>query len=319
MTQPLSETFERYALGLARKESLPPEPHAEMANRRKAKLLRLLKAHGIKGWPERGTLFTRQLSDGCKPCLSGEASHLSVTTLCNRDCFFCFNPKPRKDVLSVHGREVSSLDEAILGLKEMGVKSVGIGGGEPLLFPQRVFEIIKALKKNLGSDLWIDLYTNGERLTLNILKELKAAGVSGLRIDLAAREYDAEPVRLAREVFNDVEIEMPAIPEDKKVVRDIMSYLDELGVKQLILHELFASAANIDSLKKRGYHASSSGSPDFRLTWSPVAKSEETVYGHLLYALIHQFKMSVYYCSCRTQDWIAENALKNQKLGTVPH
>lgn len=187
MTQPLSETFERYALGLARKESLPPEPHAEMANRRKAKLLRLLKAHGIKGWPERGTLFTRQLSDGCKPCLSGEASHLSVTTLCNRDCFFCFNPKPRKDVLSVHGREVSSLDEAILGLKEMGVKSVGIGGGEPLLFPQRVFEIIKALKKNLGSDLWIDLYTNGERLTLNILKELKAAGVSGLRIDLAAR------------------------------------------------------------------------------------------------------------------------------------
>ncbi len=318
MTQPLSETFESYALGLLRKESLPSELHAEMAERRKDKFLRLLKAHGIKGWPERGTFYTRQLSDGCKPCLSGEASHLSLTTLCNRDCFFCFNPKPRKDVLSVHGRSVDSLDEAILTLKSLGIKSVGIGGGEPLLFPKRVFEVIATLKKNLGSELWIDLYTNADRLTLPILKELKAAGVSGLRIDLAARKYDAEPVRLAREVFNDVEIEMPAIPEDKKIVRDLMPYLDELGVKQLILHELFASAANIDSLKKRGYRASSSGSPDFRLTWSPVAQSEETVYGHLLYALIHKFKMSVYYCSCRTQDLIAENALKRQKLGTVP-
>ncbi len=314
MTQPLSETFERYALGLARKESLPLETHAEMTERRKAKFLRALKSHGIKGWPERGTLYTQELSQGCKPCLAGEASHLSVTTLCNRDCFFCFNPKPRKDVLSVHGREVASLDEAILSLKTLGVKSVGIGGGEPLLFPKRVFEVIAALRKNLSPDLWIDLYTNADRLTLPILKELKAAGVSGLRIDLAARGYDAEPVRLAREVFNDVEIEMPAIPEHKKIVRDLMHYLDELGVKQLILHELFASAANIDSLKKRGYLASSDGSHAFRLTWSPVAKSEETVYGHLLYALLHKFKMSVYYCSCRTQDWIAENALKNQKL-----
>ncbi len=313
MTQPLSETFERYALGLARRESLPPEAHAEMAKRRKARFLRLLEAHGIKGWPERGTLYTRELSKGCKPCLEGWASHLSVTTLCNRDCFFCFNPKPRKDVLSVHGREADSLEEAILSLKNLGVKSVGIGGGEPLLFPKRVFEILAALKKNFGPELWIDLYTNADRLTLPILKELKAAGVSGLRIDLAARAYDAAPVELAREVFSDVEIEMPAIPEDKKGVRGLMHHLDDLGVKQLILHELFASAANMDSLKKRGYQASSSGSPDFRLTWSPVAKSEEAVFGHLLYALIHKFKMSVYYCSCRTQDWIAENALKNAR------
>ena len=76
---------------------------------------------------------------------------------------------------------------------------------------------------------------------------------------------------------------------------------------------IVSSGGQIDSLKKRGYQASSSGSPDFRLTWSPVAKSEEAVFGHLLYALIHKFKMSVYYCSCRTQDWIAENALKNAR------
>lgn len=312
--RPLSDVFERYALGLARKETLPVERNLGACLRRKERLMQLLKAHGIQGWPERGTLFTKNLSPGCKPCLDGRASHLSLTTLCSRECFFCFNPKPRKDILSVHGREAASLDEALADLKKMGVQSVGIGGGEPTLFPERVLEAVAALRKNLGDGVWIDLYTNGDRLSPGLLKDFKNAGIKGLRINLAARNYDASPVRMSLEFFEVVEIEMPAIPKDKKRVRDLILELDQMGVKQLIFHELFSSAANLDALKRKGFESSADGSTDFRLTWAPVAKSEETVLGHLLYGLVHNLKMSLYYCSCKTQDWIAENALKNAAL-----
>jgi pyruvate formate-lyase activating enzyme-like uncharacterized protein len=314
----LSDVFERYALGLARKDSLPEEKNPVASMRRKERLMGLLKNHGIKGWPERGTLFTKNLSSGCKPCLEGRASHLSLTTLCSRECFFCFNPKPRRDVLSVHGREADSLDEACADLKKLGVQSVGIGGGEPTLFPKRVLEAVAALRKNLGDDIWIDLYTNGDRLNAALLKDFRTAGIKGLRINLAARNYDTTPVSLALKFFEIVEIEMPAIPEDKKRVRSLILELDKIGVNQLILHELFASAANLDALKKKGFESSADGSPNFRLTWSPVAKSEGIVLGHLLYALLNNLRMSLYYCSCRTQDWIAENALKNAALTAAP-
>lgn len=311
MNRPLSEVFERYALGLSRKDSLPPPKNPAAIFRRKNRLLKLLRAHGIKGWPERGTFYTNHLSSGCKPCLDGRASHLSLTTLCNLNCFFCFNPKPRRDILSVHGREAESLEEACSHLKNLGVKSVGIGGGEPTLFPKRVLDAVSTLRRNLGDDLWIDLYTNGGRLTNSLLEDFKNSGINGIRINLAARNYDTSPVTLALKVFDIVEIEMPAIPSDKKKVRQLMRELDDIGVKQLILHELFSSAANFDALQEKEFQSSSDASPDLRLTWSPVAASEEIVLGHLLYALIHQFKMSVYYCSCRTQNWIAENAFKH--------
>jgi len=301
-----SHVLQRYALGLARDRALAPEPDSAAAKRRRF-LVRRLRHAGIKGWPERQTLYTRNLPKGCRPCLQGRGSNLVMTLLCNRECFFCFNPKPRVSGMSVHGCEVRGPKEAAELLAGLGVKSVGISGGEPLLEKRKVLALARGLRGRFGKGLRIDLYTNADLLTLRLLRSLKAAGVDGLRMNLAANGYGTRPVALARQVFDDVEVEIPAIPEHKDRVLRLMGELERMGCRHLILHELFSSAQNVDALARQGRRAKAGPRPA-GLTWSAVAGSEETALGLLGEALERKLRLSVYYCSCGTQSWIAERA-----------
>jgi len=310
MTRPHapSEALQRYALGLSRERL--PSPAAKDSGQRRARLLRRLKAAGIKGWPERLTLFTKSLPQGCRPCLRGQGSNLVMTLECNRDCFFCFNPKPRVPGLSVHGRSVRTLDEGVALIASLGVRSVGISGGEPLLEERKVLALVRALRRRLGPSLRVDLYSNGDLFSIPVLKRLKAAGVSGLRLNLAANGYDAAPAAMALKVFRDVEVEIPMVPEHKARVLALLGRLEALGCRHLILHELFASAANALRMQGRRALARRAG-----LTWSGVAGSEEAALEVLLAALRQGRRLSVYYCSTGTQGWISERALARARAG----
>lgn len=304
-----SEVFERYALGLARTESLPS---GSGDHGRCDALLAELKAHGVKGWPERRTLYTRRLPAGCGPCLEGMGSNLCLTTLCNRDCFFCFNPRPRTAEMSVHGRKVSEEAKIPEILEEYGVRSLGLSGGEPLLDPAKVLRVVRQLRDRFGPGLRIDLYTNGELLTPKLLARLRRTGLDALRINLVASGYRTSIVEMAKQVFADVEVEIPAIPEHGDRLRRLVDELDALGAPHLVLHELFCSAQNLDALRLRGYQAAQRGLPE-DLTWGPVSGSEETALEILLYALDSARTLNVYYCSTGTQQWIAERALARRQ------
>lgn len=263
----------------------------------------------MQGWPLRKTLTTTgRLPDGCRPCLEGRGSNLCLTTLCNRDCFFCFNPTPRGEGMSVHGRPAAGPDDAVDILSTLDIASLGLSGGEPLLEPDRVLKIARAVKARFGPALRIDLYTNGDLLTAPLIDALRQAGVDGLRINLAAHAYDPSPVRLALERGLPVEVEIPAVPQHEERVRRLMKELEAMRAPHLILHELFVSAQNVDALQRQGLKAK--GEPvGAALSWSPVAESEETVFRLMTHALQRRMSLSVYYCSCGTQGWIAENAL----------
>lgn len=308
-----SETFERYALGLARKEGLRPEERPEESRRRRELLLLELARLGVQGCPLRRTLTTTgRLPAGCRPCLEGRGSNLCLTTRCNRDCFFCFNPTPRADGMSVHGRPAGTAEEAAEILASLDVASVGLSGGEPLLDPDLVLRLARSLKARFGPALRVDLYTNGDFLTRPILAALRQAGVDALRVNLAARGYDPSPVSLALGAGMPVEVEIPAIAEHQRLVRQMMERLEAMGAHHLILHELFVSAQNLDRLDRRGLAAKGDGASS-RLCWRPVSGSEETAYRLMLHALRRKLKLSVYYCSSGTQEWIAENALARRE------
>jgi pyruvate formate-lyase activating enzyme-like uncharacterized protein len=286
-----------------------PEPDPALAARLERRLGEL-SAAGVKGDAASLTLFTKAIPAGCRSCLKGRGTNLYVTGHCTRDCFFCFNHKPRTDELVVHGIKVRTPEDAAAVVERYDLRSVGISGGEPLLQKQRVLAVLAALRA-LRRALTIDLYTNGDRLDAKTLRQLKDAGLSGLRINMAAREYNLAPLALALRFFPDAAVEIPAVPSELSRQKKLILDLECLGARWLNLHELFVCKENEDRMAAQGYTAVDGGHD--HLLWSPVPESGEAALELLLFAKRHARQLSVYYCSCGTQELISRRGLSRRR------
>ena len=89
---------------------------------------------------------------------------------------------------------------------------VQLSGGEPTMRPERLLRLVRALR-TLPFRVRLDLYTNGDRLSDDLLRELKDAGLDALRFNLVARDFDTEPVERALRVFDETAVEVPVVPE----------------------------------------------------------------------------------------------------------
>ena len=282
---------------------------ADRAAGRVSALLEALRRGGIKGSLERRTLYTRRLPPGCRGCLAGKGTNAFVTGKCTRDCFFCFNQKPRTNELVVHGIRLSEPEEAPDIVRRYGLRSVGVSGGEPTLRPDRLLRLVRALR-SLPFRVRIDLYTNGDRLSDALLSQLKDAGLDAIRFNLVAREFDTEPVERALRYFDETAVEVPVIPERLPEMQDMVLRLDALGVPFLNIHELFACRENSARVAERGY--GSGGASSETLLWEPVAGADEAALSLLLFALEKTSRLSVYYCSCRTQEDISSRGMRRR-------
>jgi len=291
------------------------EPEPGQVQRLQA-LLESLRAAGVKGDAKSMTLFTRRLPPGCKPCLAGQGTNLYVTGLCTRDCFFCFNQKPRKDELVVHGIPVKDPEEAPAIVERFGLRSVGLSGGEPLMFPERVLRLIAALRA-MKKPPRIDLYTNGDRVDVPLLHRLKAAGLDSIRFDVVARDFDLTPVALARNIFDEVAVEIPVVPEQLPTLKKMCLELDKLGVPFLNIHELFLCAENEGRVLAQGEKAKAGGESK-HLLWRPTAKSLESCLELMLFAQKECPTLSVYLCSCGTQENISKRGYRRRLLTQRP-
>ncbi len=291
--------------GIAVDRAAPDAQRAE----RVACLLEALRRGGIKGSLERRTLYTRHLPPGCRGCLGGKGTNAFVTGLCTRECFFCFNQKPRTDELVVHGIRLAEPEAAAEVVRRYGLRSVGVSGGEPTMRPQRLLRLVRALR-GLPFRVRIDLYTNGDRLSDALLSELKDVGLDALRFNLVAREFDTEPLERALRYFDETAVEVPVIPERLSEMKDMVLRLDALGVPFLNIHELFACRENSARVAQKGY--SSGGGNGAALQWEPVAGADEAALSLLLFALENTAQLSVYYCSCMTQQDISRRGMRRR-------
>ena len=90
--------------------------------------------------------------------------------------------------------------------------------------------------------------------------------------------------------------------------------LDSLGVPFLNIHELFACRENSARVAEKGYVAG--GESSEVLLWEPVAAADEAALSLLLFALEITTRLSVYYCSCRTQQDISKRGMRRRlRLG----
>jgi len=108
----------------------------------------------------------------------------NVTGLCNRVCFFC--PRVDPEVFpNVNEHITLELYRKIMNdLKEIDYAGrVSYSGfGEPLLHPQHL-DLIRITREVLP-DCWLDMVSNGDRITAQKMKELFDAGLTTLLISM---------------------------------------------------------------------------------------------------------------------------------------
>lgn len=230
------------------------------------------------------------ISPGCKHCGEGTWSCLFINGKCNGSCFFCPSEQNTIGEPVTNALQFSNPADYIDYLKAFGIKGVSISGGEPLLTLDKSVRFISAVNKKSGNEIHKWLYTNGILLNEENLIKLRDAGLNEIRLNLAARNYNIEKVRLASRYIETVTVEIPAIPEDFERLCSLIPQLSESGVKFLNLHQLRCTTYNYKKFIQRGYtflHGED----------ATVLESEFTALRLIKFAVDSGVELPINYCS----------------------
>jgi len=193
------------------------------------------------------------LSPGCVICGEGGWSCLFINGKCNCRCFYC---PTAQDEISVPTTNRIPFDKPLDYadyVHYFDFRGVSISGGEPLLTLDRTLKYLKAVRRRMGDDLHLWMYTNGTLLTREIVRQLKDEGLNEIRFDISAKDYSLERLQMAVGHIPVVTVEIPAIPEDMETVSNLLSVLHNTGVNHLNLHQLRLTPHNAENLTGRNY------------------------------------------------------------------
>jgi pyruvate formate-lyase activating enzyme-like uncharacterized protein len=198
-------------------------------------------------------LNCQNLSNGCRLCGEGAWSCLFINGICNARCFYCPTEQPSKSEPMTNGISFDTPRDYVDYLRLFEFRGASISGGEPLLTFQRTFRYVSEIKKALGDSIYLWLYTNGILADRENLTMLKAAGLDEIRFDLSASRYQLDKIEIAVDIFPEVTVEIPAIPEDEILLQTVIQRIHRLGVAHLNLHQLRCTPYNRKNLVGRGY------------------------------------------------------------------
>lgn len=232
----------------------------------------------------------RGLSPGCSQCGQGKWSCLFISNLCNARCFFCPAEQNNHDEPGTSTLTFSEPEEYADYLEQFGFRGASISGGEPLISLDKTLPFIAAMKRRLGTDIHLWMYTNGTLITPDIALRLADAGLDEIRFNIAATGYDLAAVRMAAGVIPFVTVEIPAVPEDLAIMKTRLQELSAAGVSFLNLHQIRCTPYNREKLSSRGYtflHGPQVG----------VLESELTALKLMAHAQEHGIDLGMNYCS----------------------
>jgi pyruvate formate-lyase activating enzyme-like uncharacterized protein len=285
----------------------------EQASARRRELLDALSGRVESGFG--GTkLDCTSLSPGCRICGEGAWSCLFINGRCNVRCFYCPTSQDEIGLPTTNSVEFRTPADYVAYLERFGFTGAGISGGEPLLTFQRTLAFVTAIKKRFGAAMHLWLYTNGTLVDRENLARLRDAGLDEIRFDIGATAYRLDPLRLAVGTIPTVTVEIPAIAEDRELLKQKMVEMREAGVDFLNLHQLRLTPYNFAQLVSRGYRYLHGE----KVT---VLDSELTALELLHFAIDRQVGLPVNYCSFvfknRYQGLAARN--RNAAFLLKPH
>jgi len=252
------------------------------------------------------------LSPGCLICGNGGWGCNYFNNRCTRHCFYC--PQDRSDnkacTPETDGIVFNDPAEHILFLKTFKIKGVGFSGGEPLLELERLLAHITAIRQEFDNSLYLWMYTNGDLVKRGVLKQLRQAGLDEIRFDLSARSYNLDPVILATEFIPTVTVEIPAIPEDFDLLKNLLGKMEAVGVNFLNLHQLRVSKHNYKAFLKRHYHF-------LHQPGLPVMESEMCALQLLNYARENRLSLPINYCNAAYKNRFQNLDLRQRKARLV--
>jgi len=174
---------------------------------------------------------------------------------CNAKCSFCFLDTysgDTPDESEICGRQ--ALLEEFHNRKDE-LEGIALTGGEPLLYlPELEACVSEMLEARPGLYFWV--YTNGILADNEHLNTLRDLGITEIRFNLAATDYDEkilENLGRARRTFEYVAVEVPSYPKQWDRLTSCLGELDRIGIDQLNLQELLVTAANVHRLDGEGY------------------------------------------------------------------
>lgn len=230
------------------------------------------------------------LAPGCRSCGEGGWSCLFINGRCNGKCFYCPTAQDEEGPPVTNGIAFNGPDEYAAYVRQFGFNGVSISGGEPLLTPDLTIAYLRAVRQQCGAGVHLWMYTNGTRLTPELCRQLREAGLDEIRFDLGAVNYHLKKLRLAVGVIPTVTVEIPAVPEDEPLLREKLVEMRAAGVKHLNLHQLRLTPHNLPHLLERGYLFSHGE----KVT---VPASELTALRLVRYSIEQGIGLPVNYCS----------------------
>ncbi len=198
-------------------------------------------------------IYYKTLSIACRHCIKDLGCTLRMTTQCNRNCFFCFTDNlPR---ITKNEPDILLLKNIIRKrLKEIKFKSFAISGGEPFLYPETVFKMLRYVNKKFNNKIYTRVYTNGDLVNENILKKLRKLRLNEIRYSIKPLE---EPnivlLKTTKKYIPKVLIEVPVLPHSDKFMKNLIYKIDRIKIDGINLLELFFNGYHINNFKEKKY------------------------------------------------------------------
>ncbi len=234
--------------------------------------------------------YHKQISKGCMLCGLGTWSCLFITGKCNAGCFYCPAPQLSDETPETQGLKFDTAESYAEYIDFFKFKGVSFSGGEPLLFFDRTLQYLKQIRKKCSPSVYIWMYTNGILGDEQKFRKLAAAGIDEVRFDIGATGFKLDKLHAAKGIVPTISIEIPAIPEEKENLKQLLPEMIKAGVSNLNLHQLRLTKHNAPKLLKRDYTYIPAERPI-------VLESELAALEIIQYAKQNHLDIGINYCS----------------------
>jgi uncharacterized protein len=253
------------------------------------------------------SFYANRISPACEACQTGVGSATFFISLkCHRNCYYCFNPNQEEYKYFVSNKRdvVQELQE--IRASGQKVKDLALTGGEPLLFKEEAVAFFCFARENFPKS-YTRLYTSGDHVNVEILKQLREAGLDEIRFsirmhDLEKGEHSVfERIAVAQDFIPHVMVEMPVLPGTLETMKGVLLELDRMGIFGINLLEFCFPFGNADEFRRRGFRIK--GQP-YRVLYNywyagglPIAGSEQVCLELLEFTRDQGLSLGVHYCS----------------------